>query len=466
MGAPSGILFILHVCVIMVVLILSIVSLVKIHGSEYRFIQNIGENWNKGPITSIVPRDYQCQPEEEKIIRDEWPGTTWGCDCSGKVLWGASIRRGKCDRGEDSNEYWCDDIRPIEPIPYTIWSGRVWCGQRLPYSYLDFKVARSAEQCPSLTKACGIIDTKKNVLCLDESLECPINKLRILQKRDAIPTDFNYKVELLDSEKRLIYTNQNMAGEIIHEFKISQETPCIDTGYENMTIKPHILSEIHNRYECPVIEDTGLTIDTRTEFIDSESYNKLLSQNGIEALLYRLPEYIAPSDSVTTSLWSKDYYGISSDCRNEIKENSKKFLEDLIKFEDRVQSIKTWVTATLITSAIGFVVFVVFLFLTLFKGNENAGKPGFIQLGLFLLFGILLIIFSALAISKSNNLPEEYKILEKNECSDAITEKIVSSFSVAFDLSKQLNLANAILSGILLVLPFVYCLTGFSGEAM
>jgi hypothetical protein len=445
-------------------MILSIIAFTKVDNSQYRFVSSLAENWNKGPILKIIPRNGSCRVGEELILADEWPGTVQGCDCSNAFnMFGSSpLSRGSCSTHKGSNEKrYCKDVLPVDPIQFKVWSGKTMCGQRMSLNYLDLKLFPTADKCPSNTRSCGVADTKYNVLCVNSDSPCPINKLLILNIGEQVPTDFKYKQFPLDNGKILAWTTEDYAGEILHEFNISQDTPCLDSGFENTLIEPYVLSRAYDRNGCPKVKDSDLAIDTRVRQLDSEIYNKFVYENGIEKIYNNLPLYQPPPDSVTISLWSKEYYGLAKECKTDIQKLGQGvFLQNLSKFESTVSSTRTWTLVIMITSIIGFILGLGFFIVSFEHSDRDGINVGKMEIIGICVLNLLTLIFASIAATKSNSLSQDYRLLEIDGCSDKITDNIVTAFSNSFGNANRCNLANCFFQIILIAWPVLYFVFG------
>lgn len=456
------ILLIGHLTLAIIIFILTVVSYVKLSNPTYEFINDLGENWSEGPIMSIIPRDYRCNIGEDVVIQDQWPGTVEGCDCSGTFhLFGSPLARGACSRSRRSSQRYCADVRAIPPINYTSWSEKMLCGKRLSDNYFELEIAANEAGCSQGTRSCGIADTKNNVLCIPNDQQCPINKLEILQANQTIPTDFNYKSYPLGNEKTLIYTNENTSGEIIHEFKVGQNTPCINTAYYDLVRPPYILSNEYGKENCPMLP-SGKREDTRVNFVDSDSLNEFYYENHINQILRTLPLYQAPPDSLLINLYEKEYYGLSINCRHEINSNtgSENFLNNLGNLDIYVQKTQSWSIAAFVVTLISMIFFIVFFVIIIISPYHNGLQ---INLGFeiaYFVFCLLNLIILALYAAKGNSLPKDYLILTNDGCGDDTTDEVVTNFAKTYGTAVTINDVNAFLAGLLLLFPIGFIFAG------
>ena len=107
-------------------------------------------------------------------------------------------------------------------------------------NYFDYKneySATSGNNCPDNYKPCGILDSNNRILCLKNDEECPLNGFGIsLSEEDSKYRGYKTK-EVRDSIDGtvyyLYYTNNNVEGPVITEFKLSHGTLCADYIYIN-----------------------------------------------------------------------------------------------------------------------------------------------------------------------------------------------------------------------------------------
>ncbi len=320
--------------------------------------------------------------------------------------------------------------------PYYFWANSMICGSRIQQSYFDIKLATSPDSCPTGTRSCGIADTTIQYLCIDNKNECPINKLLILNSIEDLPNDFNYKTFTLGNDKILAYTNENIKGEIVHEFVISERKPCINPTYYNLNMEPYKLSKMYDSVGCPSL-NSGLKEEDRVTLIDQDSLYNVNDMNKIEAKLSILPYYSHPPLNVNTSLFAKEYYGLTKFCRNSIKDiGISNFLQNLVFFDENIESIQYWALVLMIITIIVFVINATFYFLYLCE--TDVLKENWILIYYFISSAIILSISIVVSV-KTNSLPNDYKYLAEPDCGDSITYEIASSFDNSYGIGMKLS---------------------------
>ena len=90
----------------------------------------------------------------------------------------------------------------------------------VPNTYRNLlKLVKNANECKSGYKPCGILDTYGNVLCIDEYLECPVNKIKADHiSKEPLYSSQNYNSISLNETSnnyKLFYSNQFTEGNAI-----------------------------------------------------------------------------------------------------------------------------------------------------------------------------------------------------------------------------------------------------------
>ena len=90
----------------------------------------------------------------------------------------------------------------------------------VPNTYRNLlKLVKNANECKSGYKPCGILDTYGNVLCIDEYLECPVNKIKADHiSKASLYSSQNYNsisLNEMSNNYKLFYSNQFTEGNAI-----------------------------------------------------------------------------------------------------------------------------------------------------------------------------------------------------------------------------------------------------------
>ena len=175
---------IIFLLLIIISLILSLTFTIlknsKRHSLE--ILNSLMNEMNKKPIFSLSKSTEQCS---NYIIFGEFPGTKKGCDCLGikkrrlKSYQKDRITKGSCTRNQTIAG--CKNIKSIDSYNFNVWDSNYLCGDNNNNNYiyyLNLSVGEG-ENCPLNYKKCGYLDTLNNIMCIEEELDCPINKIII-----------------------------------------------------------------------------------------------------------------------------------------------------------------------------------------------------------------------------------------------------------------------------------------------
>jgi hypothetical protein len=418
--------------------IFSIISYVQFSSSDYVYVASIGKNWANGPISDAEASGYECSSGKVPAIDDFWFGTVTGCSCDSLI--GDGLSRSACSR----RSYLCSTVYQIGGIPYRLWRGTNICVKRGP-NYLDLKTAKSAALCGSGYKSCGIADSLQQVLCYPNAVNCPYNFIKVLSANQQVPNDKNYTVIPLGfngQDGKMIFSNENISGNTVNQFKIDDNQPCLSPDYKNLAIKPYYLEQSWGKNLCQNAIG-GQNFDNAYTKVDSESYNKLYSDNQILGILLSLPKFQKYNYlSGSTSLFYKIYIGINSQCISKIA--------DLVKIEDAISSVSTTALVGMIFGIFAIVILVIFsVIFCCNEGKEESLKVMNIIFGIF--SSIPALIISAILVSKANNIGYDLSVFSDPNCTDSITSNAVASFSSKINSGVSMSVAYLLFS----VLGFV-----------
>lgn len=201
--------------------IIDVISEDLINDLEFSFINDIS---NK----SLSKEISYNESNSVDFIFDRWKGTVEGC---GKIENNITnvyrLEKGKkCQSGEE----YLENIPHIEINNY---KGFILSASTPGYTnyhrlLYDGSIIKENEKCPEGKKSCGYIDTLRNLLCIDEKSECPINYIKI----DKIPPKNITHLKCINgSQINIYYSNnpyENRAGTpfIQSSFKIGEDKLC------------------------------------------------------------------------------------------------------------------------------------------------------------------------------------------------------------------------------------------------
>ena len=428
--------------------IFSLISYIQFSSSDYVYVSSIGRNWSNGPISDVEASGYDCPSGKSPAIVDFWLGTVSGCSCP--ALIGDGLSRSACSR----RSYACSNVYQLGAIPYRIWRGSNLCVKRGP-NYLDLKTGKSSNDCGSGYKSCGIADSLNQVLCYPNNVECPYNFVKVLSPSEQVPKDVKYTVVPLgfnSQEGKILFSNENTSGKTLIQFKVDDNTPCLSPDYRNLEIKPYYLEKTWDMNSCQN-EIGGQRYDNSYTKIDSESYNRLYSDNQILGILLSLPQFQNYNYlSGATSLYSKNFIGFNKQCVSKLLGNkpSSLIIQDLVQIEDKIGSVSTVALVGMIFGIIGFVIIIIFSCIFCCGGGDTEGLK-FLSIISVIFISIPALIISAILVSKANNIGYDLSLFADPYCTDSITSNAVGSFSSKINSGISMSVTYLIFSILALV---------------
>lgn len=429
--------------------IFSLISYVQFNSSDYVYVSSIGRNWANGPISDAEASGYECPSGKTPAIDDFWMGTVSGCSCPALISDGLS--RSACSR----RSYACSSVFQIGAIPYRVWRGSNICVKRGP-NYLELKTGKSPADCGTGYKSCGVADSLNQVLCYPNNVECPYNFVKVISNAEKVPTDKNYTVMPLGfnaQDGRMIFSNENTSGKTLNQFKIDDNVPCLSPDYRNLAVKPYYLEKTWDRNSCQN-EIGGEKYDNSYTKLDSETYNKLYSENQILGILLSLPQFQNYNYlSGTTSLYYKNFIGFNKQCVAKLIGNtpSTQIIADLAKIEDTVSSVSTCALVGMIFGIIGIVIISIFSCVFCCGSSGDTDSLKFLNIISCIFITIPALIISAILVSKANNIGYDLTLFADPYCTDSITSNAVGGFSSKISSGINMSVTYLVFS----VLAFV-----------
>jgi hypothetical protein len=440
-----------------ILLILLIVSFVKLNNSNYTYIHSVGENWRLGPLISINS-EGKCEAGQIPIITDFWPGTNAGCYCPGAY---PIVEPGTCSRDDDTT-YLCLDVLPTSPIHYQKWRGKDFCGERSQDNYLKLTLRSDQRSCPLNTKPCGEIDSLKNVLCLSDKIQCPINELKAIEASLPVPKDKNYTV-LEANNAKILASNENLNGKIIVDFSVQDDQPCADTDYKNLIAETYPLNPFYKKSKC-TSKIGNFTNDNRYFKIDNYGSFDIQNENYIYRVTNGLPLY--PDQlkaNHTTTLYARNYVGVKPNCLNEIQSagNSDKILSSLLDVKSNIISGMTFSGFAMGVSILCTLFLIAFIILFFIKFDESEKVRfyiGSIPIGIG---NLVIFILCCVAISKISDYVNFDNILAKQDCVDELTYLASQNFSSNISSSNGSLIFTLIMCVISMIIIIFQAYTSF-----
>jgi hypothetical protein len=455
------ILALIPLLIIIAIFVLSLIAKMKIDDVNPTYLSGLGYTWQRGPILTLNPISQSvCPPGELVLLHDDWLGTVEGCDCTMRES-DAYLKVGPCSKGKNGSEKACGDVPEKQKILYKYWGDKLFCGKRLG-NYLDLNIVPNGEKCNNGMKQCGIIDTFNNILCVENSQECPINKIKFFKEGNGSLENQTGSV-YFDQLKQAVYSNKYTSETILGDFKIDENTPCLFPSNENIVFTPYKLSKVLDDFNtCPSNSNDGTTTDPRTYELDSMSQKSFFISNGVEDVLLGLPLFKGTDTSNIQKLYGKTTPGLNLSCRESIlsKYTSESFVQTLINMNENVRFSEGKIISAFIFNCVmlGFMI-VVFLVMWISScccnDDDSLSKVPKYYIGCLYAFGLGALVFNCTAAYIHRKLPDAHEYL-LDPCSDAITSNIII---VVIDLISQVNsltIAVSILSGVLFFIPGLF----------
>jgi hypothetical protein len=338
----------------------------------------------------------------------------------------------------------CRTINSIPPINFKQWRGKNLCGPRMPLSYLDMTVAARANSCPFKTRSCGVIDSLNNIMCVDQSLPCPLNELKFIGNGQTVPTDKNYTSIDVKGGK-ILTSNQNVNGKILDEFSVSDRQPCADPDYKNLINPVYKLNPFTGKDSCKG-KIGNYVVDNRWTEVDIYNSFDLLKENNIYQLTLNLPLY--PNQAQfqhDVNLYSRNYIGLNPVCLQDLKNNgyAQQLINDLLTIGTNINYA---LSLALVAMILGIIVFVVtityFILMIVFKDSslqESLNIKAIITI-LPTILCIVILILCSITSSYLRKYSNEDYYLGKKECVDDLTYLAVSNFKSGISTANTLHL--------------------------
>lgn len=258
----------------------------------------------------------------EKVKFGIWQGTVKGCgiikDGKKQVI---ILEEGqKCEDGEEIEEIPSQDIIVYKGLSLSSSTK----GRYIDLLY-DGSIVKKDKKCPNSKKNCGYIDTLKNILCLDNEVQCPISYVKI-QKSE--PTGIENINTIKGTDINFYYSNSPYSNSydipyILNSFKIADSVLCALPNLYYSKISLHYLDRFRKKYSqnC-VLKDYSqkVTVDkSRYHAIDEVDNYDLYEENKIIDKIKnsKLMEYGFDIDKYKDNkltLYVRTHFGFDIDC--------------------------------------------------------------------------------------------------------------------------------------------------------
>lgn len=292
---------------------------------------------NHRKIVNVSVTDNCRNIQNEYFSNAYFEGTDDGCYCG---TW--SITKGTCS--SSSRKKGCYTVLQVASKKLQVWKrtndiclnndvvtsekvekmslfDRIFKLQSTVESNYEFILRKygksSSEQCPPLTNECGVLDSLGNKLCYPYTKNCPINDI-VVDKESTFKKIGYEKLNLKSSnDEKIYYTNKDTKGPIVVEMKASEGKMCLDPNYyEGLGNGYNLDTYFYQRVAtCPEVEGSKIKYNSNYKFVDSNNKYDTYADNGVLALLQRLPYYpISSLNSKYFNLYYRNYIGWDLTC--------------------------------------------------------------------------------------------------------------------------------------------------------
>jgi hypothetical protein len=455
--------WVLSLILIGVIIILAIVSFslfntsnINVRDVSVGIIKDLSDNWSSNPIMSIISTDsIGCPAGYSYFINNNWGGTKPGCYCGNSFMF-----TGSCMETGNQHSNICTDVKGIESTKYHTWDTKRICVKRLDTDYFSMKLASGS--CPTdFPQQCGIIDTLGTKLCLKSTDVCPINDLRIIPIADKYISPLAY-TEINLGSKKIVYTNQNIGGNIPVQFVISENTPCADPTYQNhINGYSYFLDNYYSKETCSVLVN-GNREDSNFVKVDSDILETVLYNNGILNFYGNFQKYsYFPKDrfKYQTNLYSRPFTGMKNTCMKDFASLSS-LIKDIDSIDNSYQNFPKIMIPSGIIFLVQLIILIIWVCVNIFHkisgfDDTESHFSKFIQIvsvsAIVISIAGLIVGFDTNATAKKINIDTLQKI---SNCSDANTKALLDNILNTFNtvLTNEVTAAVLLIVNIILII--------------
>ena len=345
-----------------------------------------------------------------------------------------------------SNDY--KNYEKISGTPYLpifIWDGNKFCvknKKELKYENLIRNSVEYGNECKIGYKKCGILDSNNRILCLENIIDCPINKIIINDNLNS-PNDYSYTTLSLNNNKYLHYTNEAINNPIVVNISISLGNFCYDPYELNTQYPQYLLDYNFNRYFCSH-HNNDIFFDNSSILIDSITKKQVYDENNIYNLIYKLKGYPLFSLYEKYGLYTRNYYGIDFNCIN----NKNVHMNDIKNYKNYNKISRKLNIPCIILSIFAFI-FVIILF---FNGLQF-GSIDYIDFSILnwiiIIIEILILLLGLISYLYLDKINFNFYCLEE------VKGYQLYHFKNNLQLEKRVNVVYIIISGIIIIISII-----------
>ena len=294
-------------------MILTIVSYSKV-SDGVDFIDTIKTNHIKFPLSGFN-NDFFNKNIFGSV---EYPGSSSGCDCSLSIKYlYKGITSGTCTTDEYRGG--CNTIYTNFSKTLSIWREKKELKSTFlneNYKTLYKRSVAKGSSCSSGLKPCGVLDSLGNILCLENSQQCPINDLKISQ---SMP-DKDYKNDNSDYKyTSLWYSNKKIKMPIVVEVTDTEGNSVCSNVKEYLSNEPYYVLDNNHYGKSSVRQCSALNgkenLRSNKNFlqIDTQKKRDLFYANSFTPNNYPL-KVRNEKENTDVYLFRRNYIGWSHNC--------------------------------------------------------------------------------------------------------------------------------------------------------
>lgn len=366
-------------------------------------------------MSNILSENLNVGPS--KVRFGKWYGTLKGCGKDGQAR--ALKESKKCEKDETF----------FEKIPEQYlyqYKGISIIAEQGEKSYIDLlydnkgSIVEENQNCPQGKKKCGYIDTVNNILCLDNTLDCPISYISFSEKE---PQNINNLEKIEGNTKTTLYYSKNPSSDsnklyhIPSYFKLAEENICSMPDLYQNTFDLFVLDALNNDYSSKcTLKNYNLvyTIDKiRYTSLDNVNHYELYNENNIITLIEQFKNYGYNIDRYKNHnlyLYYRTHIGFKKSCLD--KRKKKLNINELNKIYSVADNMEEWSN-----SVYTIIVTIIASLLNMYNFSGNIIEP-LVKNAFSIVPSLIITIYTFLA-KKYDDYYEELM-----ECSDEVTNDI------------------------------------------
>jgi len=448
--------------------------------NEFVYFKDVIKNWNSSLINNIT--NFEC-PESEFLFQEVWEGTDKGCRCDHYV------DPEGCKNTASEKKTCFYEIEEVNMVSINTWKGINLCRDKIfsNQTYFDLTLAKNASGCQTNSRSCGVIDSAKNHLCIDNGKSCPVISLEFNKKIDIQNNTnisnlniTNDEFTLKSDKGVLIYSKDEKKFANLNEvfipidFEISEEIPCKNTYYNNFPVI-YVLDKNRGKNIClkNVISDdeikskeiqenkTNRLFDTDFKLVDKSYLKEEVKNNKkISKVISKLPFFEELEDDKEVFLYSKGYFGLDFNCHKEIKNNyTTDYLEklgnelDFMKELSEIDLLSPTLRNIMLALVASYLPLLLMMFVHTKKISDSKrinSREMFYFYAFFSLVVVLITVacyvFSVvLFVVYKSHFIEQSKIFSRSDCVDPFTLELYKEFIQNINTVNRNFIANFVL---------------------